>query len=117
MKRITDAALISPEMILARMRPEKGYSASDIANRTKCGATAVRVVMNHLVDQGVLFTLKRDRSHIAYYLVTEEQKKEPPKEFEIAQPLITHLMTGELTGFGAEMERRAALCMLVRRHA
>ena len=108
---------VTEEMILERMASGDKLTLARLAARLKMSEDKVRRKLLLLVSQG---KVKRERDGITMsdpYLYFVDCAPIAGGEFEIPTPFIGVNMTGELTGFAAEMERRAALCMLVRRYA
>lgn len=117
MKRHADLSKLTEELVLSKMKSGVGYSPTDIATRLGYRTENVRRILMTLMLNGRVIVRKRDDRHNAYYLPAEAETKVSHGEFEIPTQPIHINLTGELTGFDAEIERRAALCMLVRRYA
>lgn len=112
-------AEITDEMILSRMEFGETTTVKRMARRLSTAEERVRVKMNQLVDEGKILRKRESAAMNSFFLYFLDEKSEPIAggAFEIPTPFVGVNLSGELTGFGAEIERRAALCMLVRRYA
>jgi hypothetical protein len=112
MSRKTDTRGLTAELLLSKMIVNKGYSPSDLANRTNYRVADVRVLLERMAQSEQLVTRKD-----AYYLNQPDPDAAPTNfgDFEVAQPLQTHRIDGVISGYDAEIARRMSLCMTVRR--
>jgi hypothetical protein len=117
MSRKTDTRGLTAELLLSKMIVNKGYSPSDLANRTNYRVADVRVLLERMAQNEQLVTRKRDARKEAYYLNQPDPDAQPTNfgDFEVAQPLQTHRIDGVISGYDAEIARRMSLCMTVRR--
>jgi hypothetical protein len=112
----------TPELLLSLMRPGAIYPPHILAKRLRTHAAPVKAVLLEMVRQGTLAIIK-PRKNVSFILAgTEHLRKlpEPKPKVDpatVAQPRTYAVMTGELTGYFAEMYRRADLAMTLRRVA
>lgn len=110
---------IPDEMILARLESGDKLTLARLAARLHMREEKVRRKLLVMAKEGKVIRERENASPNTPYLyyVDAAQTAIAGGAFEIPTPFVGVNLEGELTGFGAEMNRRAALCMLVRRYA
>ncbi|KVX62439.1 hypothetical protein [Burkholderia stagnalis] len=104
--------------LLAVMRPGIVHSPHDLANLFNTKAAEVRPVLEAMADANTLSRVNAFRARECNFIIagTEKHVADPDKYVgEPAAPRTYFVMTGNLDAYAAEIRRRAALCMMVRR--
>ncbi|TDY26260.1 hypothetical protein B0G81_6770 [Paraburkholderia sp. BL6665CI2N2] len=118
-------AIPTPERILAVMRPGYAYAAYAIAAKFGVFAADVKPLLQSMADQGVITKVKFPGKKISQFLLAGTENAAPHRieqakraaEIDpatIAAPRTFSVLTGQLTGYEADIARRAALCMMAR---
>lgn len=107
------------EMLLDMIKPGVTYSPHVLAQKIRAPAADVKKILLALVDEGKLKTIKPHKHQCFILTGTEHMKRGHVEKPEVdpatvAQPRTHAVLTGELTGYFAEINRRSALAMMVR---
>ncbi|MDR5802165.1 hypothetical protein [Caballeronia sp. LZ001] len=109
---------ITDDHIIARLQIIGKATVHQLANRLQETDDRVRVKLIRMLSHGKVARKRENNSNSFFeYFLPTKQEQIANGEFEVATPLIGITMTGELTGYVAEFERRTALCMTLRRAA
>ncbi|MFM0151406.1 hypothetical protein [Paraburkholderia sediminicola] len=115
----------TPARILAAMQPGQYYAAYAIAAKLGVGAADIKHMLETMIGLGVLSRVKRPCSKVSQFIIagTTPADPAPAKRGKhaaevdpatIAAPRTWAVLTGQLTGYEAEIARRQSLCMLAR---
>lgn len=113
----------TPEALLERMKPGVFYPPHTLSRMLGLRSYVVAPVLLDMEKSGVLSSLRRGRSRSLYFIITgTEQLVQPESKPQIdmvlmALPRTYVVLTGEISGYGAEIARRQQLCMTLRRVA
>jgi hypothetical protein len=106
------------------MKPGSGYAVHMFAIKIGVPGSVLKPILLEMLAQGKLSTFMRGKNTCFIVAGTEHLRRRnqmPPKPVidpaRIALPRTYAVMTGELTGYFAEMYRRADLAMTLRRVA
>jgi hypothetical protein len=109
------------EFLLASMRPGSGYAVHTFGIKIGVPAAVLKPVLLEMLAAGKLSTFKRGKNTCFMLAGTEHLRRYLSKPSEpvidparIALPRTGSPLTGELTGYRAEIEQRVALAMMVR---
>ncbi|MFM0263281.1 hypothetical protein [Paraburkholderia sediminicola] len=114
----------TPEMLLALMKPGVVYATHHLAKQIRTPSAQVKTMLISMVDQGRLSTIRPGTKQNLCFMLpgTEHLRKLLPPKPEIdpatvALPRTYVVLTGEISGYDAEIARRQQLCMTLRRVA
>lgn len=110
---------LSPEALLGVMKKGCIYAPYTLGRMFGASAADVKKMMLGMVERGELSTLRPHKSLCFIVKGTEHLRKQAPKKphldpATIAQPRTYAVLTGEISGYDAEITRRQQLCMIAR---
>lgn len=110
---------LTPETLLAVMKPGVVYTPYAVGHKVQAPAKDVRKVLESMTETGQV-TVTRPHKGICFILAGTEHLRRGAKPqpvidpTSVAQPRTYVVLTGEITGYDAEIARRQALCMMTR---
>lgn len=110
---------LTAETLLELIKPGMTYSAYVLGKKIQAPAADVKKLLLSLVGEGKLKAIKPHK-HQCFILPGTDHLRRGEKEeplidpATVAQPRTFAVLTGELTGYFAEINRRAALAMMAR---
>lgn len=110
---------VTPELILSRMTPGKLYVTHRLADKLRCKTVEIRGLLTQMVEEGKLAKIRTDASNAKFFIAGTYS---PPESVAvptadpstIAGRRAPPPLDRDLTGYGAEIAQRVALCMLTR---
>lgn len=110
---------ITPELLMSMIQPGLIYSPYNLGRKIRMPSVDVKRVLLELVDAGKLKTIRPHKGLCFIMANTEHLRKKPADKppvdpATVAQPRTFAVLTGEMTGYFAEINRRADLAMMVR---
>lgn len=109
----------TPELILSLMQPGCTYAPYKLADKIGAAAADVKPVLLKLVAAGKVETTRRYKGTQyalanTLHLKTRAGQAAPIDPSTIAGPRTFVVLTGQISGYDAEIARRRELCMLAR---
>ncbi|TAM15922.1 MAG: hypothetical protein EPN65_16540 [Pandoraea sp.] len=110
---------LTRENVLSRMMPGKTYTAYAMAAKFTVPTAQVRPILDVMLKDGDIELTRKENGETAFTRSGSADLKPPapPKVplTSIATPPITVRFDSDLKGYGEEIDRRIALCMMVRK--
>jgi hypothetical protein len=110
---------LTAETLLDLIKPGMTYSAYVLAHKIRAPSADVKKLLLSLVGEGKLKAIKPHKHQCFMLPGTDHlgrgQKEKPQIDLAtVVQPRTWAVLTGEMTGYFAEINRRAALAMMAR---
>ncbi|TCK87313.1 hypothetical protein [Paraburkholderia sp. BL9I2N2] len=110
---------VTREVLLEMIKPGQIYAPYNLGRKLRAQSVDVKRVLFALVDEGKLATIRPHKTLCFILKGSVHMRKRPaPKQVidpaTIAQPRTYAVLTGEMTGYFAEINRRAELAMMAR---
>lgn len=108
--------LPTPEAVLATIKPGCLYCAHHISRKFSIPSSDIAALLASMVSKGLLSRVKPNGRRNSYYCQpgSEPSFEKHTIDETMAQPRTYAVLTGEIAGYGAEMERYRALAMMTR---
>lgn len=105
-------------LLLEMIKPGQIYAPYNLGRQLRAPSADVKKILLGLVAQGKLVVIRPHKTMCFILKNTEHLRKKAPKvpidPARVAQPRTHVVLTGELTGYFAEMYARADLAMTTR---
>lgn len=110
---------VTEKALLELIKPGNIYSPYNLARMFRAPSAEAKKILLGLVEQGKLAIIRPHKTMCFILKDTEHLRKKPASRpvidpATVAQPRTYAVLTGELTGYFAEINRRAELAMMTR---